>query len=131
MFVTLWLGIYNNKTNNLTFSNAGHEAPLIMEDGKFKPLKVSPGIVLGVMEDFEFVKEETEMSKGIIVYTDGITDAKNPNDEFYGEDKLIDFLNSHPFENKIIDKLLKDIDEFTGPNDQFDDMTIVLLDRHD
>jgi|GEM_PF-1994707 len=131
MFVTLWLGIYNNKTNILTFSNAGHEAPLIMEDGKFKPLKVSPGIVLGVMEDFEFVKEETEMSKGIIVYTDGITDAKNPNDEFYGEDKLIDFLNSHPFENKIIDKLLKDIDEFTGPNDQFDDMTIVLLDRHD
>ncbi|MBR0370154.1 MAG: SpoIIE family protein phosphatase [Methanobrevibacter sp.] len=131
MFVTLWLGIYNNKTNNLTFSNAGHEAPLIMEDGKFKPLKVSPGIVLGVMEDFEFVKEETEMSKGIIVYTDGITDAKNPNDEFYGEDKLIDFLNSHPFENKIIDKLLKDIDEFTGSNDQFDDMTIVLLDRHD
>ncbi|MBE6504492.1 MAG: serine/threonine-protein phosphatase [Methanobrevibacter millerae] len=131
MFVTLWLGIYNNKTNNLNFSNAGHEAPLIMEDGKFKPLKVSPGIVLGVMEDFEFVKEETEMSKGIIVYTDGITDAKNPNDEFYGEDKLIDFLNSHPFENKIIDKLLKDIDEFTGPNDQFDDMTIVLLDRHD
>ncbi len=131
MFVTLWLGIYNNKTNNLTFSNAGHEAPLIMEDGKFKPLKVSQGIVLGVMEDFEFVKEETEMSKGIIVYTDGITDAKNPNDEFYGEDKLIDFLNSHPFENKIIDKLLKDIDEFTGSNDQFDDMTIVLLDRHD
>lgn len=131
MFVTLWLGIYNNKTNILTFSNAGHEAPLIMEDGKFKPLKVSPGIVLGVMEDFEFVKEETEMSKGIIVYTDGITDAKNPNDEFYGEDKLIDFLNSHPFENKIIDKLLKDIDEFTGSNDQFDDMTIVLLDRHD
>ena len=131
MFVTLWLGIYNNKTNNLNFSNAGHEAPLIMEDGKFKPLKVSPGIVLGVMEDFEFVKEETEMSKGIIVYTDGITDAKNPNDEFYGEDKLIDFLNSHPFENKIIDKLLKDIDEFTGSNDQFDDMTIVLLDRHD
>ena len=131
MFVTLWLGIYNNKTNILTFSNAGHNAPLIMRDGKFEALEVDPSIVLGVMEDFEFVKEETEISKGIIVYTDGITDAKNSNEEFYGEDKVIDFLNAHTFENKVIDKLLKDIDEFIGSEEQFDDMTLVLLDRHD
>ena len=83
------------------------------------------------MDDYEFVREETEISKGIVVYTDGITDAKNPDDEFYGEDKVIDFLNSHTFENKVIDKLLKDIDEFTGSEEQFDDMTLVLLDRHD
>ena len=42
-----------------------------------------------------------------------------------------DFLNSHTVENKVIDKLLKDIDEFTGSEEQFDDMTLVLLDRHD
>ena len=131
MFVTLWLGIYNRKTNILTFSNAGHNSPLIMKDGKFEALKVDPGIVLGVLEDYEFVREETEISKGIVVYTDGITDAKNPDDDFYGEDKLIDFLNSHTVENKVIDKLLKDIDEFTGSEEQFDDMTLVLLDRHD
>ena len=131
MFVTLWLGIYNRKTKMMTFSNAGHNSPLIMKDGKFEALKVDPGIVLGVLEDYEFVREEAEISKGIVVYTDGITDAKNPDDEFYGEDKVIDFLNSHTFENKVIDKLLKDIDEFTGSEDQFDDMTIVLLDRHD
>ena len=131
MFVTLWLGIYNRKTNILTFSNAGHNSPLIMKDGKFEALKVDPGIVLGVLEDYEFVREEIEISKGIVVYTDGITDAKNPDDEFYGEDKLIDFLNSHTVENKVIDKLLKDIDEFTGSEEQFDDMTLVLLNRHD
>lgn len=131
MFVTLWLGIYNRKTKMMTFSNAGHNSPLIMKDGKFEALKVDPGIVLGVMDDYEFVREETEISKGIVVYTDGITDAKNPDDEFYGEDKVIDFLNSHTFENKVIDKLLKDIDEFTGSEEQFDDMTLVLLDRHD
>lgn len=131
MFVTLWLGIYNRKTKMMTFSNAGHNSPLIMKDWKFEALKVDPGIVLGVMDDYEFVREETEISKGIVVYTDGITDAKNPDDEFYGEDKVIDFLNSHTFENKVIDKLLKDIDEFTGSEEQFDDMTLVLLDRHD
>lgn len=131
MFITLWIGIYNSRTKMLTFSNAGNNPPLIMKDGKFEALKINSGIVLGIIEDFEFVKEEVPVSKGIIVYTDGITDAKNSNDEFYGEDKLIDFLNTHTFENKVIDKLLDDIGEFTGSENQFDDMTLVLLDRHD
>ncbi len=130
MFVTLWLGIYNNKTKNITFSNAGHNPPLIMEDGQFKALKVNNGIVLGIMKDYEFKTEKINISKGIIVYTDGITDAKNSNDEFYGESRVIDFLNNHNFENKVITKLLLDIDKFTGTEDQFDDMTLVLLDRH-
>lgn len=101
-----------------------------MEDGQFKSLKVETGIVLGVMSDYEFITEKTDISKGIIVYTDGITDAKNSNDEFYGEQRVIDFLNSHTFENKVITKLLAEIDRFTGNEEQFDDMTLVLLDRH-
>ena len=88
-------------------------------------------IVLGIMEDFEFIKEDIHISEGIIAYTDGITDAMNSNNEFYGEERLINFLNSHPFENKVINKLLVDIDDFTESEPQFDDMTLVLLDRHD
>jgi sigma-B regulation protein RsbU (phosphoserine phosphatase) len=129
MFLTLWVGIYNNKTNVLTFSNAGHNAPLIMEDGEFRFLEVNPGIVLGIAENFEFLKEEIHIPKEIIAYTDGITDAKNSNQEFYGEGRLIDFLNTHNLENNIVADLLKDIDEFTGSEDQFDDMTLVILDR--
>ena len=130
MFVTLWLGIYNNKTKNITFSNAGHNPPLIIEDGQFKTLEVANGLVLGIMNDYEFLTETVNISKGIIVYTDGITDAKNSNDEFYGENRVIDFLNNHTFENKVITNLLLDIDRFTGTEEQFDDMTLVLLDRH-
>ena len=131
MFVTLWLGIYNNKTKNITFSNAGHNSPLIIENGQFRALKVDSGIVLGIMNDYEFITEKINISEGIIVYTDGITDAKNSNDEFYGENRVIDFLNNHTFENKVITKLLQDIDKFTGTEKQFDDMTLLLLDRHD
>ena len=131
MFITLWLGIYNRKTNILTFSNGGHNSPLIMEDGKFEILKTKSGIVLGIKEDFEFIKEEITLSKKIIVYTDGITDEKNADGEFYGENKFIDFLNRNNSENKIIAKLLEDINEFTGHEEQFDDMTIVILDKHD
>ena len=71
------------------------------------------------------------MPKKIIVYTDGITDEKNSNGEFYGEDKLINFLNKHKSENNIITELLKDIGEFTSHEEQFDDMTIVIFDKHD
>ena len=130
MFITLWLGIYNNKTKDITFSNAGHNPPLIMENGQFKALKVDTGIVLGIMNDYEFTTEKVSISKGIIVYTDGLTDAVNSNDELYGESRIIDFLNNHTFEDKVITKLLQDIDRFAGTEDQFDDITLVLLDRH-
>ena len=83
------------------------------------------------MNDYEFIKEKIDISKGIIVYTDGITDAKNSNGEFYGENRVIYYLNNHTFENNVITNLLADIDRFTKTEDQFDDMTLVLLDRHD
>lgn len=130
MFITLWLGIYNNKTKIITFSNAGHNTPLIIEDGQFRVLKVDSGIALGILDDYEFLTEKIDISKGIIVYTDGITDARNSDNEFYGEQRVIDFLNNHTFENKVITNLLQDIDRFTGTEEQFDDMTLVLLDRH-
>ena len=61
----------------------------------------------------------------------GITDAKNSDDEFYGENRVLEFLNNHTFENKVITNLLQDVDSFTGDEEQFDDMAIVLLDRHE
>ena len=101
-----------------------------MENGQFRTLKVNKGIVLGIMNDYEFITEKINISKGIIVYTDGITDAKNSNNEFYGENRVIKFLNNHTFENNVITNLLQDIDKFTGTEEQFDDMTLIFLDRH-
>ncbi|WP_407423221.1 PP2C family protein-serine/threonine phosphatase [Methanobrevibacter sp.] len=93
MFITLWLGIYNKKTKILTFSNAGHNAPLIDEGDGFKEMTMNKCIVLGIMDDFKFVKEEVRNFNRIIIYTDGITDAKNVDGEFYGEKRLINILN--------------------------------------
>ena len=62
MFITLWLGIYNKTTGKLTFSNAGHNPPLIRENGKFRYLNIDSGIVLGIVEDFKFVNEEIALS---------------------------------------------------------------------
>ena len=127
MFITLWLGIYNKTTKELIFSNAGHEKPLIKENNKFKYLSIESGLVLGIMEDFEYVTEEIILSDEIVLYTDGITDANNPNNEMYGEDKLSNFFNEFKGNDNPINYLLKDIHKFTRDAEQFDDMTLLYL----
>ena len=107
MFITLWLGIYNKNTNILTDENKG--------------------IVLGILEDFEFVSQKIDFIDEIILYTDGITDAFNKDNKIYGEKRLIDFFNKNTSHDNPINNLLKDILKFTQNQEQFDDMTIVIL----
>ena len=131
MFMTLWLGIYNKASKTLSFSNAGHNPPLIKENTdereEFKYLDIDSGIVLGVMEDFEYIKEETAPLNGFVIYTDGITDANNSSEEMYGEDRLLSFFNDFKEDSDPIRPLLNDINNFTEGQEQFDDMTLVYL----
>ena len=62
MFITLWIGVYNKPINILIYSNAGHYKPSINKNGVIKFLKMESEIVLGIMEDFKFKKEEIEIS---------------------------------------------------------------------
>ena len=127
MFITLWLGLYNKKTHKMIFSNAGHNTPLIKESDKFKYLNIDTGLVLGVMDDFEFMTEEISDFKEIILYTDGITDANNKNNEMYGEDRLLNFFNKTKTDNSPIQSLLKNVNEFAEGTEQYDDMTVLYL----
>ena len=132
MFITLWLGIYNVSSGKLIFSNGGHEPPLIKENNKYEYMNIESGLVLGIIEDFKFVKEEIILSDEIILYTDGITDANNKNDEMYGMDNLLNFFNNFKNKKKMIEGLLKDINKFTQGYEQFDDMTLLYLKiKHD
>ena len=127
MFLTLWLGVYNNKTGKLTFSNAGHNPPLIKENGKFRYLNIDSGIVLGIMEDFDYTNEEITLTNELVVYTDGITDANNNDNKMYGEDRLLNFFNRFKLDKDPIRPLLNDINDFTKDAKQFDDMTLLYL----
>jgi sigma-B regulation protein RsbU (phosphoserine phosphatase) len=127
MFVSLWLGIYNKNTKKLTFSNAGHTLPLIKEDDKFEYLDIDSGIILAILEDFEYKTEEITLSNELILYTDGITDATNDKEECYGEDRLLEFFNKFKSDDKPIIPLLDDINDFIGKQEQFDDMTLIYL----
>ena len=126
MFITLWLGIYNMNTKKLSFSNAGHNPPLIEENNEVKILDIDPGVVLGILEDYEFIYEEIDLEQEIVLYTDGIVDAINENNERYGEYRLLNFFKNFDKEEPII-QILEDIHDFTRNEEQFDDMTLLYL----
>ena len=127
MFITIWLGIYNKSSKKIIFSNAGHNPPLIKKNGEFKYLDIDTGLVLGIMEDFGYVKEEITLTNELVLYTDGITDANNNHNEMYGEDRLLKFFNEFKSDEGPIIPLLNDISEFTEDAEQYDDMTLLYL----
>ncbi|MBR3140839.1 MAG: SpoIIE family protein phosphatase [Methanobrevibacter sp.] len=132
LFVTSWFGKLNFKSGKLSFVNAGHNYPFIMQnDGEFESLKSYSNIVLGIMDDAEYKESEIILSPGdtIFLYTDGVTEANNDYNGFYGEDRLKNILNKYKGQelNKTISEIKNDIDEFCNSQEQFDDITMFII----
>ncbi len=133
LFVTAWMGVLDLVSGKLTYVNAGHNPPLINLEGKgFEYLKCRPGFVLAGMENMVYKQFELNMNVGdsIYIYTDGVTEATNAEKELYGEDRLLDYMNSHPLVDvrQTLRGIRADIDEFVGEAEQFDDITMLILD---
>ena len=132
MFVTSFMGVLDLETREFTFVNAGHNPPVLRRgDGEFTYLKVKPGFVLAGLEGIVYQEETISLGKGdrIFLYTDGVTEAINPAEELYGEDRLLNALNQNaslPLEE--LPKAVKaDMDAFTAGADQFDDITMLTM----
>lgn len=132
MFVTAWQGGINLRSGAMQFVNAGHNPPLVRHaDGKFEYLRSKAGFVLAGMDGVKYKTQETMLEPGDIVYlyTDGVTESTNANNELYGEDRLLQAINSREFESmQQLCKFIKsDVDEFVGEASQFDDITMVAF----
>ncbi len=132
MFVTAWMGILNTTTGKVTFANAGHNPPLVKHaDGSFEYLKTRPGFVLAGMEGIRYRKNEIQLEPGdaIYLYTDGVTEATDLNNELYGEERLLDILkkNADADSRKLCEAVKSDVDAFVGKAPQFDDITMLSL----
>lgn len=133
LFVTAWLGVLELTTGKLTYVNAGHNPPLIKQNGgEFTYLKSRAGFVLAGMETIKYRQNEITIAPGdrLFLYTDGVTEATNSSIELYGEERLSAFMNSHSGENaeEILHDLKADIYAFQGEAPQFDDITMLMLD---
>lgn len=134
MFVTAWLGILDIETGIIDFVNAGHNPPLISHNGTFDYLKSKAGFVLAGMSSVMYKKQTLELNPGdkIYLYTDGVTEATNPDQKLYGEEHLKNFINENSSENveNTIRIIREDIDAFAENAEQFDDITMLMVEYH-
>ena len=134
MFVTVFYGIYNIKTGEVTYTNAGHNPPyLIKADGTIEQLPLSKDIVVGALDDFQFSEETLLLEHGdtLLLYTDGVTEAINVNDEEYGEKRLEETLKDVTQQNcqQIINTVKANVKTFAGEAEQSDDITLLAIKR--
>ncbi len=135
-FATMFLGILDLTKNQLVFSCAGHEYPFLLKsDGTHIRLQ-SGGVPLGVLEGQEYAEETISLEKGdcLFVFSDGITDSINIEDERFGEERLEEALlelkerdtEAETMINEVFNKSIK----HSGQSKRFDDMTAIVLTRN-
>ncbi len=134
MFVTAWIGIMDIHTGEMVCASAGHEFPAIRgTDGEFALLKDDHGLVLAAMEGVPFSEYKITIPDNgtIFVYTDGVPEATNKDDQLYEMDRMIAALNQEPDADPqtLLRNVRADIDCFVGDAPQFDDLTMLCVKR--
>ncbi len=132
MFVTLALGVLDLKTGRLLITNAGHNPPYIKKkDGELICLEKTQGPLVGTFEGMEYGQQSLQMSPGdlLFFYTDGVTEAQNLREEFYGDERLEVLLQSGEFADakEMTSAVFRSVTRFTGRAEQFDDITILSM----
>lgn len=132
MFVTLFMGILNVRNGELCYSNGGHNPPyLITANGGLAPLPTTDGMALGVMEQITYRSRTIRLNAGdtIFLFTDGVNEAINKDEAFFGEARLareLDKCKDCTVE-EIVAFLLADVQEFCRDAPQTDDITMMTL----
>ena len=134
MFVTVFYGIYNIRTGEVAYSNAGHNPPYLMKaDGTVEELPLSKDIVAGAIDDYEFTEDTLQLEKGdtLLLFTDGVTEAIDKDEKDYGDERLRKLLGqcSKLSCQEIVDKVKADVKAFVGEAEQSDDITLLALKR--
>lgn len=134
MFVSMFYGIVDLDSGQLTYARAGHNPPLWVRanDRGVTPLNPA-GTVLGILPDPDLVEETITLAPGdvLVTYTDGVTEAIDEHDEEYGEARLEALLQrgNHRDADALVDLIDANVRGFTGEREAFDDFTLVVLKR--
>ena len=132
MFVTVWFGILDLKSGKLTAANAGHEYPAVKEtSGRFELIKDKHGFVIGGMEGMKYSEYELTLEPGskIFLYTDGVAEATNADDELFGTDRMVEALRSaeNGSPEEVVAAVHDAVNAFVADAPQFDDLTMLCL----
>ena len=128
MFVTMFMGILDLPTGHLCYANAGHDAPVIV--GR-EALPVKANIPLGLFDDYTFQMQNTMLEGGsmLFLYTDGLTEAKNPQRKQFGLARVMSILKgcADLSPQQLLDKMTQEVHTFVEGAEQSDDLTMLAI----
>jgi len=132
MFVTMFIGKLDMNTGRLEFCNCGHNAPVVgCGSQKAHFLEMECNVVIGLFPDIEFVGEVMEDIRNtmLFVYTDGLNEAENPQQEQFGDDRLLEVMQQHPYSSahELIDTMTDLVEQHRQGADPNDDLTMLCL----
>lgn len=132
LFVTVWLGILEISTGKGIAANAGHEHPVIRrKGGAYEIVRYRHSPAVAIMEGMSFQEHEFELHPGdsLYVYTDGVPEATNGDEELFGTDRMLAALNKNKeaAPRELLAEVKREIDAFVGEASQFDDITMMGL----
>ncbi len=132
MFVTFWLGLLDLQTGHLDFCNAGHNPPVIGggdHQGDF--LEMLPNAPIGLWPGLEYEGEQIDNIKGraLFIYTDGLNEAENTQQEQFGDDRLLSILRDTHFDTaqQVIETLKAEVEKHRNGAEPNDDLTMMCL----
>ena len=132
MFVTVFTGILDTKTGEFVYANAGHNPPVLKTGGKCRFLNKADSPVLGMVEGLDFPTGALTLHPGdnILLYTDGVTEARNEEKDFFGEKRLLKAAEAFGKNAEAdINELLSILTKYAGKAEQSDDITMLELIR--
>jgi phosphoserine phosphatase RsbU/P len=131
-FATFFLGVFDEETSCLSYTNAGHLPPMLIRDGEATRLDVN-GLIVGAFPFAKYEQAHIDLRRGdlLVSFTDGVSEPENEFGEMFGEDRLMSLLkqNSHRSDQQILEVVLDSVEQWTKSKVLQDDITLVLL-RH-
>ena len=128
LFATIFAGILDTANGGIVFANAGHERPVVFCEKPYFQ-EMDSGIAIGLFEDAGIIEEHMTLApgQGVLLYTDGVTEAVSPDDELFGEDRLLAYAPGI-FDIDAAAASLKDqVNAFYGGRERFDDLTFLAM----
>ena len=132
MFATIFFGILDPISGMLIYVNAGHEPPLIFNQGQVKARLKPTGLAVGMMPDVDYEIHQTQLDPGdtLLIYTDGVIEAKNPSGQSFGRNGLLELLEKPDLSaTALLSRIETNLRAHIAEAAQLDDITMLAVRR--
>ena len=137
MFVTLFIGVLDLPTGHLRYCNAGHEVPILIAPHAAHStphstlIEATPNLPIGLFDDFDYKMQEMVMEPGstLFLYTDGLTEARNSQNQLFGRERTVQLVEScqHESAQQLVDSVVAEVEQFSENTEQSDDLTLLAI----